>query len=121
MNPAPCTSRPTLAVVRFLAVCNVAGFAVLSIFLGAGNAGLRWLVNGIGASMPPGMARFVDLPAWTWIVLFLAGSAGVAVVHRAVRRPAAAVLAQTAIGIGQIAAVMACGTAWIVCVLRLPR
>jgi uncharacterized membrane protein YhdT len=108
-------------MVQFLAVCNVAGFAVLAVFIGTGNALLRWLVNAIDAPLSLRMARFLDLPAWMWVACFLSGSAIVAIVHLTVRRPAAAVLVQTAIGIGQIAAVMACGTVWIVSMLRLPR
>jgi len=107
--------------VRFLAVCNVIGFAVLFGFIAAGNAGLRWLAGTIGAPLPAPMAGFAALPGWTWAAGAVAGSGLVAALHRAVRNPVAAVIVQTAIGVGQIAAVMVCGIAWLVCMLRLPR
>ena len=117
----PGASRATRATVRFLAVCNVIGFGVLFGSIAIGTAGLRWFAGMLGAPLPALMARFLELPGWTWIAGFAAGSALVAAVHRAVRNPVAAVLVQTVIGIGQIAAVMVCGIAWIVCMLRLPR
>lgn len=117
----PSASKATRVTVRVLAVCNVIGFAVLFAFIAIGNAGLRWFADTLGAPLPPLMARFVAIPGWTWLAGFLAGSAAVAAVHRAIRNPVVAVMIQTAIGVGQIAAVMACGIAWLVCLLRLPR
>lgn len=113
------TSKTTRAWVRFLAGCNVVGFVVLFGFIGAGNLYFRWLVDAIDAPVPGFLATLLGVPSWFWIVAFLAGSGVVALVDRVVRTPAISVLAQTGIGIVQIAAVAAYGLAWIAYLLPL--
>ncbi len=111
--PAQGGSRASRAVVRFLALCNVIGFAVLFGFIGGGNFLLRRLVDVIEAPLSKSLADFLSLPGWVWIAAFLAGSGLVAAVDRLVRSPAAGILVQTAIGIVQLAGVVIYGVTWI--------
>ena len=109
--PRPPRKLATRSVVRFLAACNVVGFALIFGFAGAVNFWMRWVIRETEAPAGSWFLRFVETPAWIWIALFLAGSAVVAVVDRTVRNPTAAVLVQTAIGITQIAGVVVYGLA----------